>query len=281
MKKLVILGAGQMGSSALRLLNRQFYEPIAFGDNAGPYPRSKGGVPVLPVEDALKLCPDAVLAAVISRERCEALEKQARSAGYEGEFIILTDLYEAIDVRSSSLILAAERIRDGVEGDIAELGVYRGDTAAVLNDMFPERTLYLFDTFQSFSDSDIETEKSVTGAKIFADEFADTSPELVLSKLSCPEKAVIRQGWFPDTAEGVETSFAFVSLDADLYAPTLAGLKWFMPRLSCGGMILLHDYNNPRFPGVKQAVRDFEAENGAVPLVPLGDLHGTAVIVKC
>lgn len=280
MKKLVILGAGQMGDAALRLLNRQFYEPIAFGDNAGPYPRSKGGLPVLPVEEALELCPDTVLAAVISRERCEALEHQARDAGYRGEFIVLTDLYEAIDIRSSSLILAAERIGGGVEGDIAELGVYRGDTARVLNGLFPERTLYLFDTFTSFSAADIETEGRITGARVIKNEFSDTSPELVLKKLSHPERAVIRQGWFPDTAEGVEASFAFVSLDADLYAPTLAGLRWFYQRMSKGGMILLHDYNNPRFPGVKQAVRDFEAENGAVPLVPLGDLHGTAVIVK-
>ena len=96
-----------------------------------------------------------------------------------------------------------------------------------------------------------------------------------------PEQAVIRRGYFPDTAAGLEQErFCLVSLDADLYAPILSGLIFFYPRLVPGGMILLHDYNNERFRGARQAVEEFEKQYGRLCLVPLCDLHGSAVIVK-
>ena len=62
--------------------------------------------------------------------------------------------------------------------------------------------------------------------------------------------------------------------------PTLAGLDFFWPRLSPGGAILLHDYNSLQFDGVRKAVHAFEAEHGPLPLLPLSDLHGTAVILR-
>ena len=280
-KRLVILGAGQMGSAALRLINENNIEAVAFGDNSGPYPRSVFGVEVMPVKDAIKKEPDAVLAAVASPGRAAELKAQAESLGYEGDFLLLSDFAAAMDIRRASIILAAERIKEGnVPGAVAELGVYRGETARVLNALFPERKLYLFDTFESFNAQDVAAEEEKTGKKIRSDEFSDTSVELVLSVLPHPEQAIIKKGWFPGTAKGLNEEFAFVSLDADLYAPTLSGLEYFVPRLSSGGVIFLHDYNNPRFSGVKQAVRDFEEEYGRLALMPLGDLHGTVMIAK-
>ena len=48
--------------------------------------------------------------------------------------------------------------------------------------------------------------------------------------------------------------YAFVSIDADLYAPTAAALPLFWDRLSPGGVIMVHDYNSTQFPGVGKAV---------------------------
>jgi O-methyltransferase len=69
-------------------------------------------------------------------------------------------------------------------------------------------------------------------------------------------------------------------MDADLYEPTLAGLRWFWPKMVRGGVVLLHDYNSGRFSGVRQAADDFEAEYGKIAFVPLSDLHGSAAFVK-
>jgi O-methyltransferase len=38
--------------------------------------------------------------------------------------------------------------------------------------------------------------------------------------------------------------YALVNLDADLYNPTKAGLEYFYPHLSPGGVIFIHDYNH-------------------------------------
>ena len=77
----------------------------------------------------------------------------------------------------------------------------------------------------------------------------------------------------------MERSYALVSLDADLYQPTMAGLAYFYPRLSPGGYMILDDYNSPQFPGAGQAVREFCAREG-LAVVPLCDIHGTAVLAK-
>jgi O-methyltransferase len=100
----------------------------------------------------------------------------------------------------------------------------------------------------------------------------------VKSKLPYPEKAIFCIGYFPDSAANIEDKFALVSLDTDLYLPTLNGLKYFYPRLSKGGCILLHDYNSTQFPNVKAAVNDFSKESN-IRIIPLSDLHGSAVIV--
>jgi O-methyltransferase len=88
-------------------------------------------------------------------------------------------------------------------------------------------------------------------------------------------------GWFPDTTVDVpeDVRFALVSLDADLYGPILAGLDWFYDRLSPGGYILVHDYNNCAFGGTKKAAREFQERTGAA-LVPIPDWGGTVVVTR-
>ena len=138
--------------------------------------------------------------------------------------------------RHMSIRLAAERIiRKKIPGAIAELGVYRGEMAAILNRLFADRTLYLFDTFQGFSQNDLADGTEGKHSHAEAGDFQDTNLELVLSRLPHPEKAVVRKGYFPETAEGLEERIALVSLDVDLYKPTLSGLEYFYPRLAAGG----------------------------------------------
>lgn len=282
MKKLVILGAGRMGLAAAELLNASNYELAAFADNN---PKLHGtllcGAPVLPLEKALALAPDELLVGVLDGERSAQLVSQARSFGYAGMIRYLGGAHELYDARAASVRRLAKRINtQGIKGDIAELGVYKGDFAFELNTLFPDRTLWLFDTFEGFDERDASLESERGYSRAAAGDFADTSAEAVLARLPHPERAIIRKGFFPDTAERVETSFAFVSLDADLYAPTLAGLRFFWPRLERGGALLLHDWGGGRFSGVREAVAQFECECGALPLVPLCDLHGSCVAIK-
>jgi hypothetical protein len=47
-----------------------------------------------------------------------------------------------------------------VPGAVAELGVYRGEFAKLINTLFPTKKLYLFDTFTGFHQKDIDHELS-------------------------------------------------------------------------------------------------------------------------
>ena len=182
-------------------------------------------------------------------------------------------------IRLSSLELVADEIHDkGVAGAVAELGVYRGRFAKKINEIFPDRSLYLFDTFTGFDAKDVQSEIANRYSTASVD-LTDTSVEVVLASMPHAEKCIVKKGYFPETASDVDDTFAFVSIDADLYEPIYQGLRFFYPRLSRGGYIFVHDYNNAEFKGARQAVRQFCQESGAA-YFPLSDYAGSAVISK-
>ena len=168
---------------------------------------------------------------------------------------------------------AISRALGAVPGAMAELGVFRGEFAASMNALLPERRLYLFDTFAGFDPAEAAPEG-------LAEAHENASAEAVLRRLPRADKALIRAGLFPATAAGLENErFALVSLDADLEESTLAGLRWFVPRMEQGGYLLLHDWNHPGLPGVREALARYEAETGQrLAGVPLCDITGTLVI---
>jgi O-methyltransferase len=190
------------------------------------------------------------------------------------------DITDRMDyVRNACLELHAHEIyRDSIPGDTAEVGVYKGHFAQKIQLAFPDRTLYLFDTFAGFDAVDKAFDWK-RGYHSHHEDFSDTSAEGVLSRMPHPERCVVRKGRFPDTIQGLETNFVFVSLDADLYVPILEGLRYFYPRLAPGGRIFVHDHAGPGYQGVAQAVREFCREH-SVGYVPLCDVGGSVVIAK-
>lgn len=182
-------------------------------------------------------------------------------------------------IRINNLELCAHEILEQkVEGNVAELGVYKGEFAKYLNEVFPNKKLYLFDTFAGFNNQDIKVELENN----FSDgdqDFSNTSVNEVISKMKYPKNCIIKQGYFPDSLNGLEDKFSFVSLDADLYKPILEGLEYFYPRLCKGGYIFVHDYNNNEYDGSKNAVREFCARHD-IAYTPISDSWGTVIIAK-
>jgi hypothetical protein len=179
-----------------------------------------------------------------------------------------------------ALILNIKQVlAEGVEGSFAEVGVWRGNTAAVLAAFAREadRDVYLFDTFEGFSKRDL---KGVDADKI--EKFKDTSLDLVKNTVGDrSHRCHYVKGWFPGslTDEHQDLRFAVVSLDADLYDPTKSGLEFFYPRLNKGGILLLHDYSSMHWEGSKKAIDEFSAETGEhIILIP--DKSGSAFIRK-
>jgi O-methyltransferase len=166
-----------------------------------------------------------------------------------------------------------------IDGSIAEGGVFQGEFAREMNRVFPNKKLYLFDTFTGFDKRDVFVEEKNNYSEYGEMHLSTTSEELVLNKLPYAENAIIRKGYFPETAKGIEDKFCFVNLDFDLYQPTFAGLEYFYPRMVKGGIILIHDYFSEGYKGVKEAVREFNRKQDGINIFPIGD--GISIGVYC
>lgn len=176
-------------------------------------------------------------------------------------------------VRMGTLELLCRGL-EGVPGAAAELGVYRGQFARCISRLLPDRTLYLFDSFQGF-DSAAGAGEAMQAAH------EKTSAKRVLAVMPHPEKVILKPGFFPESLGGLEEIFCFVSLDVDFEAATLAGLRYFWPRLSSGGYLMLHDWGNPGLPGPGKALKRYQEETKQrLSAVPIPDLCGTMVLYK-
>jgi O-methyltransferase len=182
-------------------------------------------------------------------------------------------------IRLATLELISHEIdKKKLNGNLAELGVYKGKFARYINQYFPERILYLFDTFEGFDNRDVlsETKNEFSSGD---QDFSDTSVEAVMKLMPFPKKCKPVKGFFPESAIHVNDSFVFVSLDADLYEPIYNGLRFFYPKLVPGGYIFIHDFNNDSYKGARQAVEQFCSENN-LNFLPIPDLGGSAIITK-
>lgn len=158
--------------------------------------------------------------------------------------------YEAFTVYS---IAKSQSVFDG---DMAEVGVYRGGSAKLICEAKGDRKLHLFDTFEGLPQ--VSNKDTHFGTKYWQDgQFSDTSEGQVRQYLKSYPNVYVYKGLFPQTAEPVTNSkFSFVHLDVDLYKSTLDCLNFFYPRMIRGGIILTHDYHTS---GVQSAFKEFFA----------------------
>ncbi|MBS2096928.1 TylF/MycF/NovP-related O-methyltransferase [Carboxylicivirga linearis] len=182
-------------------------------------------------------------------------------------------------IRFYSHWLQLKRIKaKNIEGDLAELGVYKGETAKLIHHMMPDRALYLFDSFSGLPKQVIREDCDGT-VRPQTVKFDNTTPGEVLQYIGGNQNVEIKEGVFPETAIGLENNkFAFVHIDADLYQSTVDALHFFYQRLTPEGCIIVHDYNH-NWEGVKKAVDEFEA---TIPecFIALPDMYGSVVLIK-
>lgn len=168
-------------------------------------------------------------------------------------------------------------LTDDIPGAFVELGVYKGNSAVMLAAFArrARRPVYLFDTFEGFDKRDLRgiDDKSHIG-------FTDTSLAGV-QHLVGTEGVTYVQGFFPESTRKVTMpdQIAVAHIDCDLYEPMKAGLNEFYPRLSPGGIMLLHDYSSGAWVGATRAVDEFFAQVPDKPIL-LPDKSGTAIIRK-
>jgi O-methyltransferase len=172
---------------------------------------------------------------------------------------------------------AAQVLNEGLPGDIVELGVYRGNSAAILAGLArgKSRRLFLFDTFTGFDERDFRGLDSHRRPG-----FENVSLERV-KQLVGTQDVFFVPGYFPESCAQIELprEIVLAHLDCDLYEPTKAGLELFYPRVVPGGMIIVHDYSSGFWPGITKAVDEFFADRSERPIL-IPDRSGSVMIRK-
>lgn len=204
----------------------------------------------------------------------EAAVEYLMSKGFPEEKIVC----QYVDLCSRARIDFLENVacilkEKNVQGAVAELGVYRGDFAKEINRVFPQRDLYLYDTFEGFPAEDLSFEMKNSLILNDVGKFTDTSADFVLKRMANKERCIIRKGYFPESASvdsQKNKQFAFVNIDVDLYKPLLAGLEYFWPLMARHGYLLVHDYFSLSYSGAKKAIEEFSEKNHLV-FSPVGD----------
>jgi hypothetical protein len=198
---------------------------------------------------------------------------------YEDHFLrVFNEVYTArralLGIREMHNIFRLAEQVTKIEGDMAEVGVYRGGSARIICEAKAGKRLHLFDTFEGMPEANSSIDRHQQG------DFSETSLEDVKGYLSGYDDVMFYKGLFPESARDLLARpiwFSFVNLDVDLYESTAAGLREFYPRMSRGGIILSHDYRSISCPGVKQAFDEFFLDKPE-PIVELWDTQ--CMVVK-
>ncbi len=285
MKRILIFGAGNLGSVLAAELSRN-HEIVGFIDNnKNLWGESVSGFKVLGGTKTIHtLDYDEIV--VASTMRYDEIRADLLAEGITDEKLnheIQNRLLVEVQARVNFLRDFA-KLKKNYNQDVAvaEGGVFQGMFAREINTYFPNQELYLFDTFEGFDKQDVAMEVNSGFSNVKEHYYSETSEEMVLGRLPHKDKVVIKKGYFPDTAKGLEDKrFLFVNLDFDLYLPILAGLRFFYPRMVSGGVILVHDYFTEFYQGVGKAIEDFEAEtNEQLVKAPIGDGISIAIFIR-
>ena len=179
----------------------------------------------------------------------------------------MKDFLKQVSDQETKKLLELATLALETEGDFVELGCYRGDTSLLLEKLIENskksKKLWLYDSFAGLP------EKTKEDASVAGDEFK--ASELFVSKREVVERfkkaglklPVIKKNFFenlnPETDLPEKIAFAF--LDGDLYSSIKTSLSLVTPKLSDRGIMLVHDYNNPKLPGPARAVDEFLNKN--------------------
>jgi O-methyltransferase len=173
-------------------------------------------------------------------------------------------------------------IREGVEGDLIETGVWRGGACILMRAILAayaieNRKVYVADSFEGLPAPDPERFPADEGARFHLHQFFAVSQQEVEDNFRkydlLDDRVVFLKGWFKDTLPNAPIEkLAVLRLDGDMYESTMDALTSLYPRVSKGGFCIIDDY---ALPGCRSAVNDFRTQNGITSEMKLVDWTGS------
>jgi len=175
-------------------------------------------------------------------------------------------------------------IQNGIEGDLVECGVFRGDMQVkwiyVLQELGQTRDIYLYDTFTGLTaPTEFDYELSGHNKQLSTGEGTLEFWELQQKEggwCACPLEVVknrLKATGYPEEKlhyivgdvqetlqQTVPEKIAFLRLDTDFYDSSRAELEALYDRVVPGGIIILDDYNF--WNGQRKAADEFFQSRG-------------------
>jgi O-methyltransferase len=166
--------------------------------------------------------------------------------------------------------LCRRALEDGIPGDFAETGVWRGGVTILMRAILAaydvtDRGVWVADSFQGLPSPD--------GEHYPADAHIDWSDVGVLKVGADAVRANferyglwddqvhVLEGWFCDTLPDAPIDrLAVLRLDGDLYQSTIDALDALEPRVSPGGFVIVDDYGG--WEPCRAAVDDYRRDHG-------------------
>lgn len=160
-----------------------------------------------------------------------------------------------------------------VKGSIVDCGVYRGFSvmawaklSAILEPENLTRRVYGFDTFSGFPSVQPEDHSPMSDASegVLASDSYEELQQLIAEFdrdrfLGHVPKVELVKGDMAATIPAFVESHphllvSLLFIDCDLYEPTAAALKHFLPRMPAGAVLAFDDLDNPLWPGETRAL---------------------------
>jgi len=163
-----------------------------------------------------------------------------------------------------------------VEGDILEVGVWRGGTGAILSkasENDPDTKVYLADTFTGVVKA-TEEDTIYRGG-----EHSDTSDKTVadlLAEVNASNFKILK-GIFPDDFPNVVINkIKLCHIDVDTYLSAKEVFDYAWPKMQVGGAVVFDDYGFWTCEGVTKYFNALELDNGR----KIHNLNGHGIIIK-
>lgn len=167
---------------------------------------------------------------------------------------------DQVSISETEKILSIAKECLVVEGDFVELGCYKGDTSLLLAEVLlgSDKKLWIYDSFEGLP------EKSKFDVSAVGEDFK--GGELFVTKREVKERflraglpvPVIKKAWFNELGDGdLPGRIVFAFLDGDFYESIKDSLSLVEDKMVPGGVVVVHDYNNPALPGVARAVDEW------------------------
>lgn len=189
------------------------------------------------------------------------------------------DYMQQVTARETEILLQelTKTLKNNVPGDVVEFGCYKADTSVLYQKLLEsmghggviqsenhapsssQKTLWLYDSFEGLPAKTRE-DNSAAGDAFQAGELLVTKREVIEKfkkmGLRLPK---IKKAFFDDLdiIYDIPEKISYAFLDGDLYQSIKTSLRLVTDKMSQGGVIIVHDYNNPELPGSARAVDEW------------------------